>query len=248
MTAEATNRCIAELDYAFEKELGDCSISMSSPASERSGLIAREARSVAMLPLCSALAHRLASRVIVPQKLARDETFVKAILSYNQSIFLCGLAILKLPLGPFRDLLSVPISYLTRRKQAKVIGMISPFVEERMRRRELGIIDTDEPDLIDATLNLLGEFPINADGSPPLWRISHELMHNMLASGSNPGSVVAQMTFQILHEPRYLEALRTEAEDALEKYGWTEKLVNALVLQDSFIREVGRLYPTFSSK
>ncbi|KAL9119449.1 MAG: hypothetical protein Q9187_003996, partial [Circinaria calcarea] len=54
------------------------------------------------------------------------------------------------------------------------------------------------------------------------------------------------MLFLILEDPSYLEPLRREVDDAIAKHGWSEKIINSLPLQDSFIREVNRMYPIFS--
>jgi hypothetical protein len=56
------------------------------------------------------------------------------------------------------------------------------------------------------------------------------------------------MIFQILLEPQYLEPLRDEASKALKAHGYLEKFFSTLVQQDSFIREINRVYPTSSSE
>ena len=58
--------------------------------------------------------------------------------------------------------------------------------------------------------------------------------------------IITQMLFHILNDPSYLELLRREAEDAIAKHGWSEKIINSLPLQDSFIREINRMYPIFA--
>lgn len=58
--------------------------------------------------------------------------------------------------------------------------------------------------------------------------------------------IITQMLFHILDDPSYLEPLRREAEEAIAKHGWSEKIINSLPLQDSFIRENNRMYPIFA--
>ena len=56
---------------------------------------------------------------------------------------------------------------------------------------------------------------------------------------------MAEMLFQLLVCPEYLEPLREEAQTALERNGgWNEKALDSLPKLDSFIREVNRLWPT----
>ncbi|KAI0902786.1 hypothetical protein F4823DRAFT_569366 [Ustulina deusta] len=64
----------------------------------------------------------------------------------------------------------------------------------------------------------------------------------------NQSSRVTEMVFQVLMDPKLLADLRDEVMLALEEHGWTEKLLRKLALQDSFIRELNRLYPTGASE
>ena len=76
--------------------------------------------------------------------------------------------------------------------------------------------------------------------------VTKELLHNLWAGSSAPGGLMTEMVYQLLLEPQYLEPLREEASNALKAHGWSEKTLDSLYLQDSFIREVNRLYPTGS--
>ncbi len=60
--------------------------------------------------------------------------------------------------------------------------------------------------------------------------------------------MITEMVFQVLMDPKLLADLGDEAMLALEEHGWTEKLLRKLALQDSFIRELNRLYPTSASE
>ena len=195
------------------------------------------------------ISHRIGSRLMVGSELCRNDKFIKESAAYNQSMFLFGFTLLKLPLGPLRERPIKPISYFQRRRQARIIGMISPIVERRLAERSKGITpEQTRHDFIEWTLKILDEHPTSPDNTPEPWRISHEAMLVGLALNQNPAGTVIQMLFQILEEPHYLQPLRLEAEKALKNHGWTEKLTIALPLQDSFIREVHRLYPTLTRK
>ena len=76
-------------------------------------------------------------------------------------------------------------------------------------------------------------------------RVSKELLHNLWAASTSPGSILTEMLCQILMEPSYLEPQRTEAQAAISG-GWSEKAISSLPLLDSFIREINCLYPTGS--
>lgn len=77
--------------------------------------------------------------------------------------------------------------------------------------------------------------------------LTYELLHNLWAASSAPGGMMTEIVYQLLQDPQYIEPLRHEARKAVDEFGWSEKMLARLHLQDSFIREVNRLLPTGSS-
>jgi aspirochlorine biosynthesis cytochrome P450 monooxygenase len=187
------------------------------------------------------VAHRSASRILVGEELCRDKVFVEASMAFIMSLFMTALIIVKLPLGALRNLLSWPLSLLHRRKLERCVMMLQPVVERRIRELKAGFSPSDHSDAIDWTLSL----PISdSEMSPRL--VALEIMHNLWAGSSAPGGLLTEMLFQLLMEPDYLSPLRHEAHAAIAEGGWTEKALNSLPLQDSFIREINRVYPAGS--
>jgi hypothetical protein len=75
-------------DHAFEAELGDCT----------------KGKSIVAFPVIMNLSLRVASRVIIGNKFCRNEQFLNALQTYFNWNFMTGVLALKLPLGPFRDI------------------------------------------------------------------------------------------------------------------------------------------------
>ncbi|MCJ1380205.1 hypothetical protein MMC17_003308 [Xylographa soralifera] len=190
-----------------------------------------------------AVAHRTASRVLIGEELCRDERFTRLSISFIQSIFLTALIIVKLPLGPLRGLLAWPLSLLHKWKLRRCSAMLLPIVKRRMEDRAASGEDgAPRLDAIEWTLAVSKQGSRN--NTPEF--VTKELLHGLWAGSSAPGGLMTEMVYQLLLEPQYLDPLRTEASNALQAYGWSEKTLDSLYLQDSFIREVNRLFPTGS--
>lgn len=188
------------------------------------------------------LVFRTVIPVIFGTELSRNEELLKAIQHLFQWNFLTGVILLKLPLGPLRNILGRPLYQLQRRRLQRVVNIMAPVIDKRL---EEPTIDKTGLDGISCTLALLDDYPLRPNTSPS-YQIANELVQNYLAATLNPASVITQMIFQVLEEPNYLEPLRKEAEQAIAEHGWNEKIINDLRLQDSFIREIGRVYPLAS--
>ena len=179
---------------------------------------------------------------MIGEELCRNEQFIESSIKFVESIFANALVIVKLPLGPLRSWLAWPLSFLHRHRLGQSLKILLPVVEKRISERAAGMNTSDRLDAIEWTLALSeGE----AEDEDPR-RLTLELLHNLWAGSSAPGGLVTEMLFQVLMEPDYMIILRNEAQDAVSKYGWSEKTLNSLHLQDSFIREINRLFPTGS--
>ncbi|RWA08687.1 hypothetical protein EKO27_g6423 [Xylaria grammica] len=160
-------------------------------------------------------------------------------MKFQHSIFMHAVVTISLPLGPLRRLLAPVISLSHRWNMRKAMALLQPVVARRIRDRKRNQLSNDENnDGIAWTLDLTDE----AEMDPQL--ASLEILHNLFAGSLAPGAMITEMIFQVLMDPKLLDDLHKEATQALEEYGWTDKLFGKLALQDSFIRELNRLYPT----
>ena len=123
------------------------------------------------------------------------------------------------------------------------MNVVLPVVEKRFRERK-HIQSSTHVDAIDWCL----ELSENDSKEYQPRRIALQILHNLWAGSAAPGGLVVQMIFQTLIDPQYLEPLREEAERQTSQHGWSDKALDNMVLLDSFIRELNRMYPTGSSK
>ncbi|KAF1950206.1 cytochrome P450 [Byssothecium circinans] len=219
---EATQLCIEECALAFSEELGDCS----------------EFKSVGALEAFCGIAHRAASRILVGDRLCRDSSFKAASYSYFSGHGITGGILLYLPLGPLRNVLATPLSYFQRVRQRRVLSIVADEFQRRISSNVVSNVDA-----IDWTLDMLKEVPGKPEEPLPLFQMSHEVVHILGASHAPVGMAITQLMWHMILRPADLAALRTEAEDAVAKVGFTERMVEFLPLQDSFIQETNRLYP-----
>ncbi|KAG9230925.1 cytochrome P450 [Amylocarpus encephaloides] len=225
-----TDAVINEADYAFKAQFGDCKEATSFPA----------------FPTLMNLSIRMGARVILGDGFCRNEPFIAEVENYFNWNFITGVIALKLPLGPFRDTLGWPLWRLQQWRLSKTIAKLSPYVQMRIDQEKSNKHDATKIDGLSGMIKILKTNPVEDNVTPPLWRITHEMIQLLWAAGHSPGSALTQMVFSILEHTSYLPILRKEAEEAIALYGWTEKAFSKLPVQDSYIREVNRLYPTFS--
>lgn len=201
--------------------------------------------------------HRTTSRILIGPELCRSESFIRTSMTFANSIFVNGLLLSMLPLGPFRRVASQMLSVFHRRNLRKAMQIVLPLVEARfeefqtrsvrprrndwMHREGHGCVDA-----IEWSLELSKDLHVK-DHNPR--RIALSLLHNLWAGSAAPGGLVTQMVFQVLLEPpsKYLTPLRLEAEKVIGLHGRTDKALSSMPLMDSFIREINRLYPTGSA-
>lgn len=185
----------------------------------------------------------MASRILFGKELCRSSEFRKASYDYFQGHGITGGLFFILQFNFLRELLQYPITYVQRRRQRRVMNIVSDAFAARMEDMKNNKDRKPKVDAIEWTFNMLPELPVREQGSPPLWQMSHQLIHLLGAAYTPTGFSVSQMIWKVLAYPEYLEPLRKEADEAVARFGLTAKVVNALPLQDSFIRECNRLHP-----
>ncbi|KAF2179247.1 putative cytochrome P450 monooxygenase [Zopfia rhizophila CBS 207.26] len=214
-----------ECDYAFRREIGG----------------PKEWKAFTAAQLSQKIMHRVTSRILIGTELCRDENYLRSSTTLNNSVFINGLVMTMLPLGPLRRLGCHFFSFLHRRNIRNAMKDILPVVTKRFE--EFQNQDKDSLEALDAIQWSLEFSAGNKKEHNPEW-IALSLLHNLWAGSAAPAGLVTQMIFQTLLEPQYLDPLRSEAVKAIGTYGWTDKALSSMPLIDSFIRELNRLYPT----
>lgn len=193
----------------------------------------------------SSIAHRNACRIIIGDELCRDEDFLKKSMNFMKGIFINALVIVKLPLGPLRPSLAWLISLVHRWQLRSCERIMLPVLRRRLEARKIAENqDVGTLDGIEWTFGLHQDL----NHEEALSKVSKELLHTLWAGSSAPGGMMTEILYQLLLHPQHIEPLREEATQAIKEDGWSEKMLSSLLLQDSFIREVNRLFPTGSSR
>ena len=204
--------------------------------------------------------QRICCRFLISSELSNNPGFLAKNARFTSSIYLNACAIKAFPLGPFRDFLAWPLAFFHRRSLNAALEPLQPVVAYRLTN---GLLNKKSPnngcaehkasdtqaescndtpvysDAIDCIISLPTGSSLDSDPR----QISVELLHNLWLGSLPVAHTVLQMLYQLLAQPEYLEPLRTEVAEMIEKYGWTEHGLRDLRLMDSFIREVGRVYP-----
>jgi cytochrome P450 len=218
-----------EIDDGFNKQLGDT----------------KEGKEVKAMAFFGRVAHQTACRIMIGPELCRDEDFLNSTTGLLESIFGTAIVIVTLPLGPLRGVLSYLFTLPHRWKLQQCAKMLKPVVAARIQNRidpKGDQLKNYIPDAIDWAIEQGGNDPQANDVD----NLTKELLHNLWAASSAPGGLMTQIVYQLCFEPHYREPLKKEAEAAIAEHGWSEKTFSKLHLQDSFIREINRLYPTGS--
>ncbi|KAI0516995.1 cytochrome P450 [Xylaria bambusicola] len=223
--AQITPVVVEEIDFAFESILESHS----------------EWQEVTAMPLFSEIAHRIAARFLIGKELCRDELFIKRSMSMLQSLFVTALVTAKLPLGRCRSFFAHPISLFHQWRLWQCTNMLLPVIESRIeevQRTSTG----SQVDAIQWTLDLIPETLRSVNHR----RFAHELLHNLWAGSAAPGGMITEVLYQLLIHQENFVAIKEEIENSHAEHGWSEGMINALSLLDSFIRETNRLLPTGS--
>ena len=159
----------------------------------------------------SDLVNQAAYRILVGLELCRDGPFLKASLSFMESIFIHAMITISLPFGPLRGLFGRLISLSHRRNLKRVMKMLQSIVEQKMREIQSGESKKNHNDGIDWTLRLTDEKDMDA------YTISLEVLHNLFAGNLAPGAMLTELIFQAMMDQKLLQDVRNEALRLVEK-------------------------------
>ena len=212
--------------------------------------------------LASSLAHRVTCRFLTTNELSRDPDFLAKSNRFISSIFWNAYVIKTLPLGPFRELLTWPISYFHRRNLDAAVHLLQPAVEHRISERQAAkehinghdtcpigksngaLSPVSHLDAIEWSLSAYEPDNAKTDSR----QLSLELLHNLWIGTVPTGFLLANALYELLSRPEYIELLRVEVDGVVGKLGWSEEALEQMPLLDKFIKHVGTIYPFSSSK
>ena len=212
--------------------------------------------------LASSYVHRIMCRFLIDKDLSKDPDFLAKSSHFISSIFWNAYIIKSLPLGPFRDLLTWPLSYFHRRNLDAPLQLLEPAVRRRIANLQAAIEHVNGHDgqangkangtiasetHFDAVKSSLSA-SVTDTAKPDPRQVSLELLHNLWIGSKPTGFLLANALNELRRRPAYLEPLRVEAQEAVGKFGWSEDAIQRMPLLNNFIRHVGIAYPFSSSK
>jgi cytochrome P450 len=183
--------------------------------------------------------HRVTSRILIGEEICRDPEYIKLSMKFSESVFMNGVMLSTLSLGPFRKMVSWIGSFAHRRTLNQLIRLLIPVIEKRLEEMKRDPTGPKPFDMVQFTIELTG--PSDKEKTPE--RMAHQVLQNLWAGSGAPGGLLTQMVYQVLTYPEYLEPMREEIRSAIAEHGWTDKMLNNIPLVDSFLRETNRLYP-----
>ncbi|RHZ55558.1 cytochrome P450 [Aspergillus thermomutatus] len=220
---KAMSYLVNECDHTFSAELGD----------------AKNWKTYNALQICSTLMHRVTSRILIGEEICRDPEYIRLSMKFSESVFMNGVMLSTLSLGPFRKMVSWIGSFGHRRTLNKLMQLLIPVIEKRLEEMKRDPTGPRPFDMVQFTIELAG--PSDKEKTPE--RLAHQILQNLWAGSGAPGGLLTQMVYQVLTYPEYLEPMREEIRSAIAEHGWTDKMLNNIPLVDSFLRETNRLYP-----
>ncbi|GAW14656.1 hypothetical protein ANO14919_040590 [Xylariales sp. No.14919] len=187
--------------------------------------------------LFTIISHRVVSRLLAGEELCRDEGFIHLSLKFGDSVFITGLVISQLPLGPFRGAIGWLIALYHRLMLFRILRVVEPVVAKRMSEARASEMAPRYDDSIEWAIKL--NEPPQRDSRT----ISLEMLHILEAAAGAPGAMMSEMIYQLLVEPHYFQPLRDEIREARKSALGQDEVLQKLHMMDSFIMETNRMYP-----
>lgn len=221
--------------------------------------------------LFTKILHRITSRILMGPELSRDESFLRTSHALaDSSIFKNSLSC-SIPFQLFFGRFDRPLRrFISRIFQQpplqRAMDLVLPIIQARVDEFKTATSVSDNEDSINEEKNRTARSDKNLDAiqwalsltethypnkhDPEPERIALSLLHSVWATNLDTAGTLTQMIFQVLVDPVYLPALRSEIETALKVhdgvYYTKETLLSptSMPLLDSFLWEINRLYPT----
>ena len=200
---------------------------------------------MSIVELANDLSLRTFTRVIGDKELCRDQTYIDAFNSWSGGNMVIGFITLMLPFDALRFTLTYPlIIYHKHFRQRRLFNIAKSHVIRRIEQEKSGMREETGIDALKSAIKLM-----NTDTSKPQFvdALAEQLWQLTWAGAQSPTMTLANMFMRVLEKPEHGKALREEVIAAVESHGWSDAMLNQMLLMDSFIREVHRLYPIFPS-
>ncbi|RMZ66215.1 ent-kaurene oxidase [Pyrenophora seminiperda CCB06] len=197
----------------------------------------KEWKSFTTVELVIMISHRVVSRLIAGEQLARNEKFLRLSRSFADSLMMTGMAIAVLPLGPLRKPLGWLMAQYHRWTLQKVVVIAEPVIAERLAEAREGKDCPQYNDSIEWAIRL--DTPPERDSRT----MTLEMLHILEAAGGAPGAMMSEMIYQLLAEPEYIQPLEEELKAALASSESLNDALQKCPLMESFIMETNRMYP-----
>ncbi|KAI1505683.1 putative cytochrome P450 monooxygenase [Biscogniauxia marginata] len=195
--------------------------------------------SVKAFHLVLRLVSFIAARHFVGLPLCEDEEWLSTALTYTENAFKTIIVLQIFPdWAKFFVTFLLPSSYQVNWALRKAKHIIIPLINER-RRREREDFDYKKPeDFLQYMMDAADEF----DGHPD--KLAHRLLILTLGAVHTTSMAATQTLFDLCAHPEYIEPLRQEVLEALQKDGeYTKQALTHFKKLDSFMRESQRLNP-----
>ncbi|KAF2106368.1 putative cytochrome P450 [Lophiotrema nucula] len=215
---------VDEVEYALQVEVG-------RPA---------EWKTVTAAKVNGILIHRVTNRVIVGQRLCRDEEFSQTSLRFTSTLLPAAVWTNFISFGPLRDLASRATTFFHKWELEASLKLLIPEVERRLRE------STEKASSANDSIQWLIEIAEKSNDPQEMIprRIAENILHLLFAANSAPGALVTQMMYESLMNPAYLDILRAEIDGATgSAKEWTAVALDKMPFLDSFVRETLRVYP-----
>ncbi|EWC48662.1 hypothetical protein DRE_01884 [Drechslerella stenobrocha 248] len=180
---------------------------------------------------------RISNRYFVGKPLCRNLEYINTAKEYAKDVAICGVLIRIWP-----DWLKSSASWLCSKiPKNQMIAMkhLEPTINQRRDRMELiGKKWTDKPDdylqwLIEGAIKNFG----TADNTRDLML---RLMFLNFAGNHTSAETFCMAFFQLINRPEYIQPLREEATEMIEKHGYNSEAFSMMSKLDSFLRECTR--------
>ena len=205
----------------------------------------------------SNLTINTSNRIFVGRTLARSPKYQRVFLYCMQGSFLHGVIWNFLPLGRARNWVYWISAIKFRWKMRAAASLLVPAIRERIARmNEVGTVNNGREKKQELrytegsgedinVLHFAAEQMIAHPTEKDPYRHAMRVIQLTSAGTGTTITTLYRMIYQLLLHPEYVEPLRSEIAMALEDGGtWDDpKLLNGLVLMDSFIRETLRHHP-----
>lgn len=132
----------------------------------------------------------------------------------------------------------LPSTWAVYRNLCQAKALVAPIVRQRRKLEALGDEKYEKPN--DFLQWLMDEAWSERDGQPEA--LVHRMLVLALASVHTTSMTAAQVLFDLIEHPEYIEPIREEIVQALdEEGGWKKTTLTKLRKLDSFMKESQRL-------